>query len=292
MTTRPAAVAGFFYPQEKNQLIQQINSFFAQVAANNKGTSSSPNRDKGRESQFSKSDTASNLNNTQKPIALIVPHAGYIYSGLTAAHAFQQIIQYKDLIKRIILLGPAHRFYFHGMAAPNVSSFTTPLGEVPLDTDEIAYLQQKYQLLISNQPHDEEHCLEVQLPFLQTIIDNFKLVPIVVGECNIEPISNLLNRYINQPENLIIISTDLSHFMEYSLAQLRDQKTRNKIMHFKYDELEFNDACGRTPLAGLLHLANEKQLSIKQLDMRNSGDTAGDKDRVVGYGAWSLYEKE
>ena len=178
------------------------------------------------------------------------------------------------------------------MAVPDVNFFTTPLGKIPLDTDEIAYLQQKYQLLLSNQPHEQEHCLEVQLPFLQTIINNFKLIPIVVGECSIEPISNLLHRYIDQPENLIIISTDLSHFMEYSSAHQRDQQTSNKIMHFIYNELEFNDACGRTPLAGLLQLADEKQLSIKQLDMRNSGDTAGDKQRVVGYGAWSLYAKK
>jgi len=268
MISRPAAVAGLFYPEDSKELKQQVQTLLQQAH-----------------------DTSINLNKTQQAIALIVPHAGYIYSGLTAAYAYQQIIPYAESIKRVILLGPSHRVAFNGMAVPDVSSFITPLGKIPLDNKEIDNLVEEQQLLLSNQAHEQEHSLEVQLPFLQVILNNFQLVPIVVGQSDSKAISEVLQRYINQPENLILISTDLSHFSEYSIAQQHDQKTNEKIMHFKYSELDYNDACGRLPLAGMLQLAKEKHLSIQQLDIRNSGDTAGDKQRVVGYGSWSIYAK-
>jgi len=266
MKTRPAAVAGLFYPEEANKLEHQVQSLLHQAQ---------------------KKPLASNKN--KKAIALIVPHAGYIYSGLTAAYAYQEIIPNADLIKRVILLGPSHRVAFDGMAVPDAELFSTPLGNIPLDNSEIQSLINDYQLLLSNQAHEQEHSLEVQLPFLQNILINFQLVPIVVGQSNSSEISSVLSRYLNNPENLILISTDLSHFSEYSIAQQHDQITSEKIMHFKYNELDYGDACGRLPLSGMLRLAKEKGLSIQQLDIRNSGDTAGDKQRVVGYGAWSIY---
>jgi len=266
MTSRPPAVAGLFYPENILELKQQVQSLLDQA-----------------------SNTAENSSKNNPATALIVPHAGYIYSGLTAAFAYREIIPFANKIKRIILLGPSHRVAFNGMAVPDAEAFTTPLGNISLDRDEIQYLINEHGLLLSNQAHEQEHSLEVQLPFLQTIINDFKLVPIVVGQSNIESIANVIQQYINQPDNLIIISTDLSHFHEYSTAQLHDQKTTEKIMHFKYNELDYEDACGRLPLAGMLQLAKQEHLSIQQLDVRNSGDTAGDKQRVVGYGAWSIY---
>jgi MEMO1 family protein len=265
MISRPAAVAGQFYPQDSNELKQQIQNLLQQAHNNSR-----------------------NLNKTQQAIALIVPHAGYIYSGLTAAYAYQEIIPYAELIKRVIIFGPSHRVAFNGMAVPDVSSFQTPLGNIPLDNKEIQYLVEQ-QLLLSNQAHEQEHSIEVQLPFLQATLNNFQLIPIVVGQSNSREISAVLSRYISNPENLILISTDLSHFSEYSIAQQHDQKTCEKIMQFKYNELDYDDACGRLPLSGMLRLAKEKNYSIQQLDIRNSGDTAGDKQRVVGYGSWSIY---
>lgn len=266
MTSRTTAVAGLFYPENPAKLKQQVQNFLQQVAQ----------------------DSAAS-NKEKQALALIVPHAGYIYSGLTAAYAYQEIIPNADLIKRVILLGPSHHVAFNGMAVPDVSSFTTPLGKIPLDNNEIQYLIDEHQLLLSNQAHQQEHSLEVQLPFLQSIINNFELVPIVVGKSSTKSIANVLHRYINHPGNLIVISTDLSHFHEYSIARLHDQNTSEKIIHFKYNELDYDDACGRLPLAGMLQLAQQEHLSIQQLDIRNSGDTAGDKQRVVGYGAWSFY---
>ncbi len=279
MTSRPAAVAGLFYPGDANELQQQILSLLNQA---------------GTESVV---DTPLNRQNLR---ALIVPHAGYIYSGLSAAFAYNTLVgqqseqtsNFKNQrIKRVILLGPGHRVAVNGMAVPSVSSFTTPLGNVTLDQDEINELLKNKLVVSSDLAHKDEHSLEVQLPFLQSTIQQFKLIPIVVGQCSIDLISELLLRYINNPHDLIIISTDLSHFLEYFEAQQHDQNTGDKIMSFKYDQFGANDACGRVPMAGMLKLAKQSGLLIKQLDMRNSGDTAGDKDRVVGYGAWGLYAK-
>ncbi len=279
MTSRPAAVAGLFYPGDANELQQQVLSLLNQAET--------------------ESVVDSQLNR-QNLRALIVPHAGYIYSGLSAAFAYNTLVEQQSdqasnlknqNIKRVVLLGPGHRVAVNGMAVSSVSSFTTPLGNVTLDQDEINELLKNNLVLSSDLAHKEEHSLEVQLPFLQSTIQEFKLVPIVVGQCSIESISNLLLRYINNPHDLIVISTDLSHFLEYFEAQQHDQATSDKIMSFKYDQFASNDACGRIPMAGMLKLAKQSDLFIQQLDMRNSGDTAGDKDRVVGYGAWGLYAK-
>ena len=279
MTSRPAAVAGLFYPGDANELQQQVLSLLTQAETG------------------SVVDTQLDRQNLR---ALIVPHAGYIYSGLSAAFAYNTLVEQKtdqtpiaknQQISRVILLGPGHHVAVNGMAVPSVSSFSTPLGDVVLDRDEINELLKNNLVLSSDLAHKEEHSLEVQLPFLQSTIQQFKLIPIVVGQCSVELISKLLLRYINNPHDLIVISTDLSHFLEYFEAQQHDQSTGDKIMHFKYDQFEANDACGRIPMAGMLKLAKQSDLFIKQLDMRNSGDTAGDKDRVVGYGAWGLYAK-
>ncbi len=267
---RTAAFAGSFYAGDKTELSEHIQLLFTQAQQ--------------QQSIFSAT-----------PKALVVPHAGYIYSGLTAAIAYQQIIAHKEKIKRVVLLGPSHHFAFDGMAVPLHSQFTTPLGNVVLDKGEIKFLLkssllQNEQILQSNQAHEQEHSLEVQLPFLQLSLNEFELIPIVVGQCHVEAIAFLLERYLHQKETLIVISTDLSHFLSYHEAQQRDQQTNDKIMNYEFNQFNYEDACGRTPLAGMLALAKQKELQIKLLDMRNSGDTAGTKDRVVGYGAWSLYE--
>jgi MEMO1 family protein len=261
MKTRQSAVAGLFYPDDRQELQQQISSFLKLAKIDHQHST---------------------------PRALIVPHAGYIYSGLSAAFAYNTLVK-TQLIKRVILLGPAHRVAVEGMAVPSSSIFNTPLGDIPLDQEEIHRLINNGLAFTSDLAHEQEHSLEVQLPFLQTILPSFKLVPIVVGQCPIEEVSALLKEYISDPSNLIIISTDLSHFLDYSLAQKTDQATSSKIMNYHYNSFEDIDACGRIPMAGMLKLAKENNLSIQQLDLRNSGDTAGDKQRVVGYGSWSIY---
>ncbi|MBF0264227.1 MAG: AmmeMemoRadiSam system protein B [Gammaproteobacteria bacterium] len=262
-TCRPAAVAGTFYPDNVSTLEQMINDFLHQVEPENISAN--------------------------KPIAIIVPHAGYIYSGLTAAYAYQLLSAHKQQIKRVILLGPSHHVAFNGMAAPEVNTFVTPLGEIALDTDEITALHQQNRVLKSDQAHVKEHSLEVQLPFLQTVLNDFTLVPIVVGQTPYHVSSQLIDRYINNPNDLLVISTDLSHFLNYQQAQEKDQRTADLIMNKKFTQLDHYDACGVMPLTGMLHSCENHSLDINQLDCRNSGDTAGDKQRVVGYGSWAIY---
>lgn len=274
MKSRKAAVTGIFYPYESSELKDQILSLLAQA-----------------KTEFLTAEITVEEQHCLR--AIIVPHAGYIYSGLSAAYAYNTLIQGESdqntTIKRVILLGPTHHVAFDGMAVPGTLSFSTPLGNVLLDRDEINTLVQGNLVISSNLAHEQEHSLEVQLPFLQTIIKQFELIPIVVGQCSIESVAKLLSRYINNPYDLIVISTDLSHFLEYSEAVRHDKNTSDKIMAFNYDQFESNDACGRVPMAGMLKIAKLSGLSIEQLDLRNSGDTAGDKQRVVGYGSWSLY---
>jgi len=260
---RPPAVAGSFYPDNVNTLQKMIQELMHQV----------PQRQ----------------NSSTKPKALIVPHAGYIYSGLTAAFGYHQLQQFKQDIKRVILLGPSHRVALYGMAVPSVDYFQTPLGDIQLDTSEINKLVQQGLVDFSDQAHQQEHSLEVQLPFLQQVLDDFTLLPIVVGQSPYQVTSQLLESYINNSEDLIVISTDLSHFLTYQQAQERDQRTANLIENLSLEQLTGHDACGVMPLTGMLQTCKAHDFNITQLDLRNSGDTAGDKQRVVGYGSWAVY---
>lgn len=259
---RPAAIAGRFYPDSRLALSQTVNDFLEPIAA------------------------------SQKTIkAMIVPHAGYIYSGATAAKAYGALKQQATKIKRVILLGPAHRVYVKGIALSNASHFATPLGNIPIDKKTIQLLSKQTHVNILDEAHAEEHSLEVHLPFLQKVIPNFELVPIVVGDISPENLAPFINDLWGCNETLIVISSDLSHFHQYEQANKIDSKTCNKILQFQTD-LTPEEACGCRPVNGLLHLAKQKKLEIELLERCNSGDTAGDKQRVVGYASYLLYEKQ
>jgi len=260
---RPPAVAGMFYPAEPVQLQNQIDHFLNEDSYEDIGV----------------------------PKALIVPHAGYVYSGSVAAYAFRSIRQYRHVIRKVILLGPAHRVPLLGMAAPDVDAFQTPLGNIKLDTKTIHQLEQQFpQVKISDLPHEDEHALEVQLPFLQTVLAGFRLIPLVVGNASALDVANVLEQLWGGDECLIVISTDLSHFHPYAEAVRLDARTAGLIEVLDGDKLPEDSACGRIPLSGLLQLARQYNMSIKRFDLRNSGDTAGGKQEVVGYGAWGLFQ--
>ena len=226
------------------------------------------------------------------PKALIVPHAGYVYSGPVAASAYRHLIPVAQRIKRVILLGPSHRVALHGLAAPTAKAFRTPLGEVPVDTNSIASVAALPQVGYQDAAHALEHSLEVHLPFLQTILGTFKLVPLVVGNASAEAVAEVLSLLWGGDETLIVISTDLSHYHDHTTAQTLDRRTCDAIEHLAFDRIHYDNACGRNPLNGLLYLAREKGLEITTLDLRNSGDTAGPADQVVGYGAWLVSESD
>ena len=260
-TTRPAAVAGMFYPGSVSALRSEIGALMA-TAARHDGL---------------------------RPKACIAPHAGYIYSGPIAASAYALLPPLADMIHRVVLLGPVHRVWTQGLALPDVQAFATPLGEVRLDQEAIAAIADLPQVTIHAAAHAQEHSLEVHLPFLQTVLEDFRLVPLAVGDATPQQVAEVLDRLWGGPETLIVVSSDLSHYLPYQAAQRQDLSTVRSIEAL-HTNLVGKQACGAHPLNGLLLAAKQRGLVPHLLDLRNSGDTAGDKSRVVGYAAFAFTE--
>jgi hypothetical protein len=261
MNTRPAAVAGMFYPGNPAELMTTIDALLATTKQSNEPA----------------------------PKALIVPHAGYIYSGSTAAMAYASLVPLRQQIKRVVLLGPTHRVAVNGIAVPEANVFATPLGNIPLDLETIAQLRDMPQIVFSDRVHAQEHSLEVHLPFLQRVLNDFKLVPLAVGEASPEAVAEVLDHLWGGPETLIVISSDLSHFLNYSAAQQVDRNTCQHIMQLDA-QIQPQQACGAYPVNGLLLAAQQRGLTPQLIHLCNSGDTAGDKNRVVGYASFAFYE--
>jgi len=226
------------------------------------------------------------------PKAIIAPHAGYIYSGANAALAYGRLKPAAQTINRVILLGPCHRVALKGVALSSADAFATPLGEVPIDGKGALEIVELPQVQLFDESHAEEHSLEVQLPFLQAVLGPFKVLPLVVGNCPPSQVSEILDILWGGPETLIVISSDLSHFHDYDTARDLDGKTARAIETLSPDDINDNQACGRFPVKGLLALAKRRDLRVETLGLCNSGDTAGSKDRVVGYGAWAFFEQD
>lgn len=222
------------------------------------------------------------------PRAIIAPHAGYIYSGPVAATAYSSLRPVHDRIHRVVLLGPSHRVPFTGLAVSNAAEFLTPLGAIPLDTQAIQELLQFPQVQALENAHAYEHSLEVHLPFLQSVLDEFTLVPIVVGDTDPGEVAEVLEQFWDDPATLFVISSDLSHYHDYATAQRMDSATSKAIETLDSDAIGFEDACGRNPVLGMLEIARRHGLTAHTVDLRNSGDTAGPRDQVVGYGAYTF----
>lgn len=261
--TRPCAVAGSFYPDDPQQLQQDVDAFLHNA---------------GRSGPFE---------SQLVPKALIAPHAGYIYSGPIAASAYRTL-KHCETIKRVVLLGPSHKVALRGIASPSCERFSTPLGDIELDTQTLVTLEQQGLVHPQEEAHRWEHSLEVQLPFLQTLLDDFRLIPLVVGDSPPEEVARVLDQIWGNEETLIVISSDLSHYLDYSSAKQTDRQTSRAIEAFD-NHLNGEQACGCRAINGLLSCEHAKDLHLTTLDVRNSGDTAGPKDRVVGYGAYVLH---
>jgi len=267
---RPPAVASMFYPGGATELRKAVQNYLS-----NAGTEEDV-------SQLKKEEIA-------ELRTLIVPHAGYIYSGKIAASAYRLLEQNQNRFKRVLLLGPAHRVWLEGAAFPEADAFQTPLGEIALDKELIENIVAEFSWIsVSDKAHAEEHCLEVQLPFLQETLGEFKLLPLVVGDAKTELLAALIHQFSEDHETLIVISTDLSHFHDYQTARGIDARTANAIELLEQNRISTEDACGAYPLRGALLAASQNQWNVHRLGLCNSGDTAGDRGRVVGYGAWAM----
>ena len=260
---RPAAVAGMFYPGEARALAAEVDDLLGSVE-----------------------QSAPRLGS---PKALVVPHAGYIYSGGVAARAYDELAAARGRVRRVVLLGPTHRVAVRGLAVPSAQAFATPLGQVRIDREAIDSVRDLPQVVVSDAAHALEHSLEVQLPFLQEVLGEFALVPFAVGAAGVDEVAQILERLWGGAETLVVISTDLSHYHAYEQARAIDGATIERIASFATD-IDHEEACGATPLNGLLRFSRQKNLSLKLLSACNSGDTAGGKDRVVGYSSFGLYE--
>ena len=256
---RQPAVAGTFYPANPIQLHQMLDGY------------------------LNDAETAAKV-----PKAIIAPHAGYIYSGPVAATAYARLKKAHNLITRVVIIGPSHRVAFRGLAVSKAQSFITPLGAIDVDLEAVETIAKLPFVDYLEQAHTYEHSLEVHLPFLQEMLDDFKIVPIVAGDASPEQVSQVIDALWGGDETLIVISSDLSHYHDYATAKQMDKATSATIEHLQYEQLAIESACGRVPVSGLLKLARKKSLTIKTIDLRNSGDTAGDKNSVVGYGAYVI----
>ncbi len=222
--------------------------------------------------------------------ALIAPHAGYIYSGPIAATAYATLAPRADAIHRVVLLGPSHFVPFRGLALPDAEAFETPLGRIELDRAALLMLQGHPAVQVLGEAHEREHSLEVQLPFLQVALKEFTLVPLAVGHAEPGQVAAVLDLLWGGEETLIVISSDLSHYRSYEAAALIDAETAKAIERLDEEPLDGDHACGCHPIRGLLRVARRRHMKVLPLDRRNSGDTAGDRRRVVGYGAWAFMQ--
>ena len=266
MHPRPPAVAGSFYPSGPRRLRSELHSYLDETlpAA---GHGAAP------------------------PKALVAPHAGYMYSGPVAASAYASLGEMRSRIRRVVLLGPTHRVYVRGLALPVAERFATPLGEVQLDQEGMMRIADMPQVVKSAAAHQMEHSLEVQLPFLQQTLDDFQLLPLAVGEATADEVAEVLEMVWGGDETLIVISSDLSHFLPDALARQVDGETVKDIQALN-PHLNHEQACGATPVNGLLLAARKHGLRPVVLDVRNSSQTAGDPERVVGYAAFAFQNEE
>lgn len=261
---RPAAVAGMFYSADRSELAHAVDGMLARAHGPAEPSA--------------------------VPKAIIAPHAGYVYSGPIAASVYVWLRPARERIRRVVLLGPTHRVAVRGLALPDADAFATPLGTVPVDHEGVAAIRPLRQVTVSSAAHAFEHSLEVHLPFLQSVLDRFTLVPLAVGYAEAPQVAEVLETLWGGPETLIVVSSDLSHYHAYPAAQAIDQRTAEAILQLDTD-ITHDQACGATPVIGLNLAARRRRLRPQLLDLRNSGDTAGDRGRVVGYGAFAFFEE-
>jgi AmmeMemoRadiSam system protein B len=268
LRVRPAAVAGAFYPAYADELASQVDAYVAE----------------GSQSRWRQ--------NGRSIRAVIVPHAGYVYSGPVAGVAYAQLAAMRRDVRHVMLLGPAHYVPVHGLAVPSAGAFATPLGEIAVDEEMRERLLDQPGVAVDDVAHEPEHSLEVQLPFLQRTLPGTEVLPVIVGRAAPGEVADVLEPWADDPRTILVVSSDLSHYLDYRTARYRDAATAAAIVARRADAIQDDDACGSRPVRGLLELARRRGWTVDLLDLRNSGDTAGPRSQVVGYGAFVVTEEE
>ena len=266
-TVREPVVAGRFYPADPEELSAAVREYLRAVE---------PSPDETTSGSF--------------PKAIIAPHAGYAYSAPVAASVYKRLCPGRGTVRRVVIMGPAHRVAVEGLALPQSTAFATPLGEVPVDSAAVEAIAALECVEVLEAAHDCEHALEVHLPFLQETLEEFSIVPLVVGDATPTQISEVLDALWGGAETVIAISSDLSHFHDYDTAVQLDGQTSSAIEALDHEALGQEQACGRIPIQGLLMAARKREMRAHVIDVRNSGDTAGNRGEVVGYGAYAFTE--
>lgn len=260
LVTRAPAVAGTFYPASPQKLASMVDALLADARVD----ASAP-----------------------VPKALVVPHAGYVYSGPIAANAYARLRPVRDRITRVVLVGPAHRVWVDGLVSAGADAFATPLGAMQVDVDALRSIP---SIAASAPAHAREHSLEVQLPFVQRVLPHAKLVPLAVGHAPAHEVGRALEALWGGDETLVLVSSDLSHYHPYADARAIDRETADRIVSLDPTEIPGDRACGAAGINGLLWVARRRGMRAELIDLRTSGDTAGSKDEVVGYGAFAFHE--
>jgi MEMO1 family protein len=263
---RQTAVAGAFYPADAGQLRLLVDRCIAE----------------GRRPP----DLSGRLR------ALIVPHAGYVYSGPVAGFGYAQLAPLRDVVRHVVLLGPAHYVPVRGLAVPGSDAFATPLGPVRVDWRAREVMLTQPEASVDDVAHEPEHSLEVHLPFIQRALGDVEVLPVIVGRASAASVADALEPWVDDPESVVVVSSDLSHYLDYRSAQEHDRRTARAIVAREWSSIADDDACGSRPVRGLLELARRHDLEVSLLDLRNSGDTAGPHDRVVGYGSFAVVRRE
>ena len=252
---RHAAVAGAFYPAGPDELATMIDGLLAAVPP---------------------------VDQAGPPTAIVVPHAGLVYSGPTAAVAYARLVPWREWIRRVVVVGPAHRAPVHGLALSSASGFATPLGVVPTDPDLTAELMARPAVYVDDMAHGPEHCIEVQLPFLQRVLGpGWSVVPALAADVSTELLADVLEPLWGARDTLVVVSTDLSHYHPIDVARGLDRRTAASIVTRSWEDIGREHACGSVPLRAALELARRHHHQVEALDVRTSGDTAGTVDRVV-----------
>ncbi len=252
-------VAGQFYPKERAQLIEMIENF-----------------------------SSSEREIIYKPKAIIVPHAGFIYSGDIAAKAYKALIPLVDNYKKIILLSPAHRKSVTGVAYHNARKFACPIGDIPVNAELLSILKTNDSVYNDDEAFNFEHGLETHFPFISYIFRDISFLPLIVGNIDTQKLSDIFNLFWQADDILFIISSDLSHFHNYEICKTLDHETTQHIINLNYEKINHDAACGYYPLCGALKLAKDNNQKCYLLSLKNSGDSIGDKDSVVGYGSFII----